>query len=97
MSYTKSVDLQRGHAKMNRAAEVKRIIDAFDGVMSTSEICDKADVDHQRLNRGLLREMANYGIVTCEQESAKDREGLWLLHKPSSIESLKADMMGATA
>jgi len=98
MSYKPSTDLQRGHAKMTRAAETKRIIEYLgDDTKPTMDIAHGADVNGDKLKNGLLHELSIYGILTCERQAGGGGPSLWSVEKPSRIESLKADMMAVEA
>jgi len=98
MSYKPSTDLVRGHAKMTRAAEAKRIIDYLgDDTKPPMDIARGADVDDDKLKTGFLHELSSYGILTCERQAGGGGPSLWSVNKPSNIESLKADMLAVEA
>jgi len=97
MSYKSSTELERGHAKMNRAGEVQRVLDALRDPATPEQIEAKTGIPKQKLNSGMLNEMQDYGMVKRLQKAGGGRASMWARHKPTNIERLKDDMMGATA
>jgi len=95
-SYDRSIDIQETHAKMHRVGCVKSIIDAIgDDKLTRPEVAARTDMPECKLKH-LLPELREYNILSGTQES-KDNMMLYSLKKPSKIERLKDDMMGATA
>ena len=98
-TYSKSPQLKRQHAKMNRVAEIETILSCFDeGSLTTSEIATQTEIPHDKLRTGMLTELTEYGILEkTNQGGGRGNESTWAVANPSKIERLKADMMGAKA
>ena len=84
---------------MNRVAETQRIIEAIDdSETATKTIARRADIPTDKLTQGFLTELSDYDILEkTNQGGGINNESMWNVKKPSNIERLKDDMMGATA
>ena len=97
MSYKQSTELTRGHSKMNRIGEIKLVLETIDEPMTPHQIHEQTEIPVEKLNSGMLNEMQDYGMVKRLQKAGGGRASMWARHKPTNIERLKDDMMGAKA
>jgi DNA-binding IscR family transcriptional regulator len=82
---------------MNRIGEIKLVLETIDEPMTPHQIHEQTEIPVEKLNSGMLNELREYGIVERVRGSGGGTASLWTVKKPSNIERLKDDMMGATA
>jgi len=97
MAYTRGKNLERGHSKLNRIAEINRVLEALTEPLTPDEIEAKTGIPKHKLNDAMLAEMGDYDMIRRTQNAGGAKPSIWTRHKPKNIERLKDDMMGAKA
>jgi len=96
-SYDKATEIKETHAKMNRIGQAQDVINALQNrKLTRPEVAAKTGIPESQI-RHLLPELKEYEIIEGSYASRVDDMMVYSVNKPSKIESLKADMMGATA
>jgi len=91
-------DITELNAMMHYVGRTEEIIKVLndDWPLTPDEISDRTGISSAILTSGMLNELHKRGIVRRASRGVGGEKSTWAPNKPSRIEQLKDDMMGAT-